>query len=219
MAGDLVLYRSVASRSIVALWLLEELGVPYRTETYDIARGETRSSEYLALNPRGTVPMIVDGETKVTETAAICLYLADRYGYGTLAPRLEAPERGPYMSWIVWATAVLEPASTLVGHEFETKRGSWGFGFGSLDRELEVLEAALAASGYVAGRAFTAADVIVGAVVAMRLQTGELPPHPVLTAYADRNAARPAFDKAAKLNWPPELFGPREVKDEPAKPG
>ena len=196
----------------MALWLLEELGVPYRVETFDIRKGETRSPEYLALNPRGTVPMIVDGGTRVTETPAICLYLADRYGYGTLAPKLEEPARGPYMSWTIWATAVLEPASTLVGHEFETRPGNWGFGFGRLDAELEVLEAALAGGGHVAGDRFTAADVMVGAVVAMRLQTGELPARPALVAYADRNAARPAFDKAAKMNWPPELFGPREVK-------
>jgi len=216
MAEGLVLYRSVGSRSISALWLLEELGVPYRSEIFDIRKGETRSPEYLALNPRGQVPMILDGETKVVETPAICLYLADRYGYGTLAPKLEDPARGPYMSWTVWATAVLEPASTLVGHEFETKRGNWGFGFDGLDRELAVLTDALAQSDYLAAGRFTAADVMVGSVVAMRLQTGELPGHPALVAYADRNAARPAFQRAQGMNWPPELFGPREVKDQPA---
>jgi glutathione S-transferase len=202
--GDLILYRAPYTRSISAIWLLEELGVPYRMETVRM-----QSPDYLPLNPRGWVPMIVDGETKVTETPAICLYLADRYGYGTLAPRLEAPARGPYMSWTVWATAVLEPASTMVGHEFETKRGNWGFGFGKLDRELEVLEGALAASDYLAGDRFTAADVMVGAVVAMRLQTGELPAHPALVAYAERNSSRPAFQKAEKINWPPELHPDR----------
>jgi glutathione S-transferase len=198
---ELVLYRAPGTRSISALWLLEELGIPYRMETVRM-----QSADYLPLNPRGWVPMIVDGETKVTETPAICLYLADRYGYGTLAPKLEEPARGPYMSWTVWATSVLEPASTLVGHEFETKRGSWGFGFGKLERELEVLEAALAASDYLAGDRFTAADVMVGAVVGMRLITGELPKRPPLVAYAERLQARPAFEKASKINWPPELF-------------
>ncbi len=205
MSDELVLYRSPMTRSISALWLLEELAIPYRMETVSM-----QSPDYVAINPRGWVPMIVDGETRVTETPAICLYLADRYGYGTLAPKLEDPARGPYMSWTVWATAVLEPASTLVGHEFETKRGSWGFGFGRLDRELEVLEGALEGSGYLAGDRFTAADVMVGAVVAMRLHTGELPARPALTAYAERNAARPAFKRAEAINWPPELFAPKE---------
>jgi glutathione S-transferase len=207
MSGELVLYRSIASRSVSALWILEELGVSYRMETFDVAKGETASPGYRAINPHGTVPMVVDGETKVTETPAICLYLADRYGYGTLAPRLEDPARGPYTSWTVWATSVLEPASTLAGRELAVKRGNWGFGFRDLLTELGVLEEALEGSGYLAGGRFTAADVMVGAVVAMRLHTGELPSHPALIAYNERNQARRAFQAAQKINWPPELFG------------
>ena len=83
---------------------------------------------------------------------------------------------------------------------------------GSLDRELDILELALDGSGYLVGDRFTAADVMVGSVVAMRLHTGELPARPALVAYADRNAACPAFDRAAKINWPPELFAPRGVE-------
>ena len=207
MASDLVLYRSIGSRSIVALWLLEELGLSYRMETYDVRRGETRSPAYLALNPHGRVPMIVDGEIKVTETAAICLYLADRYGYGALAPRLEEAARGPYMSWTVWATAALEPASTLAGAKDPTKPGDWGFGFGSIDEELDVLEQALEASDYLAGGRFTAADVMVGAVVALRSHTGQLPQRPAIVRYNERNLARPAFQRTARINWPPEVFG------------
>ena len=210
MSADLVLYRSIASRSIIALWLLEELGVPYRMETFDIAKGETRSPEYLKLNPRGRVPIIVDGATKVTENAAICLFLADRYGAGTLAPTLDDSARGPFMSWIVWATGVLEPASTLAGREFDTKPGAWAFGFDTLERELPVLEAALQGSGFLAGERFTAADVMVGAVVMMRLFTGELPSCPTLVAYSERNRARPAFQRAESINWPPSLFPPRD---------
>jgi glutathione S-transferase len=144
--SDLVLYRAPATRSLSALWMLEELGVPYRMETVRM-----QSPDYVAVNPRGWVPMIVDGETKLTETPAICLYLADRYGYGTLAPKLEEPARGPYMSWTVWATAVLEPASALDGHDIPPKRpGAWHFGFGKLERELEVLRMGLGARDVVA---------------------------------------------------------------------
>ncbi len=204
----LVLYRSIASRSVVALWMLEELGVPYRMETFDIRKGETRSPAYLALNPHGRVPMLVDGDIKVTETAAISLYLADRYGAGTLAPRLEDAARGPYLSWTVWATAVLEPASALEGREAPGARpGDWAFGFGPLADELEPLRAAVEApGGWLLGDRFSGADVMVGAVVAMRLFTGELPRLPWLAAYGDRCRAREAFKRAEKINWPPELF-------------
>jgi len=201
--SDLVLYRAPATRSISALWLLEELGVPYRMETVKM-----QSPDYVALNPRGWVPMIVDGGAKVTETPAICLYLADRYGYGSLAPKLEEPARGPYMSWTVWATSVLEPASALDGHEIPPKRrGAWHFGFGPLERELEILGEALeAGGGWLLGERFSAADVMVGSVVSMRLFTGELPSLPWLTAYGARCRDRPAFQRAEKINWPPELF-------------
>jgi glutathione S-transferase len=167
-----------------------------------------QSPDYVAANPRGWVPMIVDGETKVTESPAICLYLADRYGYGTLAPKLEEPARGPYMSWTVWATAVLEPASVLDGHDIPPKRqGAWHFGFGPLERELEVLGETLeAGGGWLLGERFSAADVMVGSVVSMRLFTGELPSLPWLTAYGARCRDRPAFQRAEKINWPPELF-------------
>lgn len=204
MSSDLVLYRAPATRSLSAIWLLEELGVPYRMETVKM-----QSPGYVALNPRGWVPMIVDGETKVTETPAICLYLADRYGLGHLAPHLDDPARGPYMSWTVWATSVLEPASTLDGHTIAPKiQGAWHFGFGTLDRELEVLVEALeAGSGYLAGGRFTAADVMVGSVVSMRLFTGELPKHPALVAYDERNNNRPARQRAGEINWPPREFG------------
>jgi glutathione S-transferase len=207
--GELVLYRAPMTRSISALWLLEELGTPYRMETVGM-----QSPEILRVNPRGWVPMIVDGQTKVTETPAICLYLADRYGYGGVAPTLEDAARGPYMSWTVWATAVLEPASSLDGHDVPPKRpGAWHFGFGSLERELEVLEAALeAGGGYLAGGRFTAADVMVGAVVAMRLFTGELPQRPALVTYTERNRARPAFKRAEAINWPPELLRPQDQR-------
>jgi glutathione S-transferase len=208
MADEIVLYRSIASRSVVALWMLEELGLSYRMETFDIRKGETRSPAYLAINPHGRVPMLVDGDIKITETAAICLHLADRYGSGTLAPRLDEAARGPYTSWIVWATAVLEPASALAGREVPEKRqGDWQFGFGAIADELEPLRAAVEGPGrWLLGERFSAADVMVGAVVSMRLFTGELPRHDWLVAYGDRCQARPAFKRAGELNWPPELF-------------
>lgn len=107
--SDLVLYRGVATRSFTALWMLEELGVAYRTELIDWRPAKPRPEAYLRLNPTGEVPTLTDGEAVVRETPAICLYLSDRHGYGTLAPRIEEPLRGAYLSWMVWSTAALDP--------------------------------------------------------------------------------------------------------------
>jgi glutathione S-transferase len=208
MSDEIVLYRSVGSRSITALWLLEEIGVPYRTETRDIKKGENRDPAYLKINPFGKAPTLKIGDQVTFENPAICLLLADRYAYGTLAPKLEEAARGPYMTWTVWATSALEPASALGDHDVPPKvPGAWHFGFGKLEGELDALEAALAAGGgHLAGGRFTAADVMVGSVVAMRLFTGEIPQRPPLADYFERLSARPAFKRAADLNWPPAEF-------------
>lgn len=208
MSDEIVVYRSAGSRSITTLWLLEELGVPYRMETRDLKRGENRDPAYLKINPFGKVPTLKIGDQITFENAAICLLLADRYGYGTLAPKLEDAARGPYMTWTVWATSALEPASALAGHDVAPRRpGAWHFGFGKLEPELDALEAALAVGGgYLAGGRFTAADVMVGSVVSMRLFTGEIPRRPPLADYFERLSARPPFKRAADINWPPAEF-------------
>ena len=79
--------------------------------TVDIREGAQKAPAYLAINPMGKVPALRDRRDHfVTETAAICLFLADRYGYGTLAPRTDDVARGPFARWMVFSTATLEPA-------------------------------------------------------------------------------------------------------------
>src|SRR5262245_14392774 len=108
--SDITLYFSPYSRSFTARWMLEEIGVPYRVATIDIRKGDHKRKEYLLVNPMGKVPALTDGEVLVTESPAICMYLADRYAYGSLSPTIDAPERGAYLRWMVFSTAVLEPA-------------------------------------------------------------------------------------------------------------
>ena len=205
---DLILYRGIATRSFTALWMLEELGVAYRTEVIDARPGKVRSQAYLRLNPTGAVPTLVDGEAVVRETPAICLHLADRYGYGTLAPKIEDPRRGAYLSWMVWSTAALEPARATRGVTLPEKPGGWGAGWAPLAETTRVLAAALEAGPYLLGDTFTAADVMVGATLAMGRHTDEVPADPVLDAYVARMEARRANQRAGALNWPPELFPP-----------
>lgn len=201
-APDLTLYASVASRSFTARWMLEELGVPYQVRAVDIRNGEQKSPDYLRLNPMGKVPTLTDGDHVVTETAAICLYLADRYGYGTLAPRVEDAGRAAYLRWAVFSTAVLEPA-------YQTKSlglSAFRHGWGDLDSALNTVRQALIPGPWLLGETFTAADVALGATVTVGLFTKQIQDDPALDAYNQRLAARPAYQAASAATWPPELF-------------
>jgi len=83
--ADLTLYHASPSRSSIVLWMLEEIGQPYRTEILGYA-DSMKSPAYLAVNPMGKVPAITHGDTVVTEGAAICAYLADAFPEAGLAP-------------------------------------------------------------------------------------------------------------------------------------
>ena len=107
--NEIVLYHSPASRAFTAFWLLEELGLTFRVETVDITKGEQKSPEYLKINPAGKVPAVSDHGEIITENPAICILMADRYGYGDLAPKIDDPDRAAYLKWMIYATAVVEP--------------------------------------------------------------------------------------------------------------
>ena len=97
--AERVLYRRIASRAFPVLWMLEELGLAYVDA--NLGRpGGPRPPQLLEVSPTGVTPALADGAARVTEAPAICLYLADRYGYGALAPRIEEPERGRYLQWM-----------------------------------------------------------------------------------------------------------------------
>jgi glutathione S-transferase len=189
MSDEIVLYRSVASRSFAAIWMLEELGAPYRMETVDIRSGAQKAPDYLRLNPMGKVPTLVVGDSVVTEVPAICLFLADRYGYGGLAPRIDDPDRAAYLRWMVFSTAVLEPA--VIIHELKLEAPSHHAGWGGYDDAVRTLVGLLDGRDYVLGDG---------------LFTKQLPEDPALVAYNARLSARPAHAKAVATNWPPELF-------------
>lgn len=199
---DITLYGSVASRTFTARWMLEELGVPYRVEVVDIRNGAQKAPEYLRLNPMGKVPTLTDGAVVVTETTAICLYLADRYGYRSLAPAVDDDARGAYLRWAVFSTAVLEPAWQTKAAGLPAFRHGWG----DLATALNAARKAVEPGPWLLGDRFTAADVAFGATLTVGLFTQQIPADPILSAYNDRLSARPACKAASAANWPPELF-------------
>jgi glutathione S-transferase len=200
----ITLYHSPASRAFTAYWMLEELGVPFNVRTIDISKGEQKEPEYLKLNPAGKVPTLTDGKVVVSENPAIAIYLADRYGYGTLAPRIEDPDRGAYLKWMVFSTAVVDPVSSL--HEAKIDLPGYNFSFGAFDDMVAVLKGALAGRKYLLGDRFTAADVVLGGAISFLMHRKVLPDEPVFLDYNTRLTLREAYHRASDATWPAALF-------------
>lgn len=192
------LFWAPQTRSSRAVWLLEEAGVDYERELVDI-RGSDRhdSDEFRAASPMGKVPALVDGDVQMSESAAIALYVADRYCAGTLAPAIDAPERGKFLYWIMYTPAVIEPAMAEKFSGVEPNRGRSGWG--DFDLMIETLENALRDNIWLLGDQFCAADVLVGSSVVFMRMFDMLPASEILNTYADRCLERPAYKKALAL--------------------
>ncbi|MFZ5481786.1 MAG: glutathione S-transferase family protein [Myxococcota bacterium] len=181
-------------------WLVEEAGLPVEIVPVDMVAGEHKRPEYLRLHPHGKLPVLVDGDTAIFESAAICMHLADRFPEAKMAPAPGTVERGLYYQWMVYAMATLEPpvyATFLENKKPEGERDAATLKKAreDLDACLKVLSDALAGRDWLLGE-LCAADVVVGSIVAwaagMKL-TGEFP---VVEAYVARCKARPGFAKA-----------------------
>jgi glutathione S-transferase len=195
---SVVLHHHPYSRASNVVWMLEELEIPYQLRFVDLRAGAQKAPEMLALNPMGKVPVLVDGDAVVTEGAAIALYLADRYGYGRLAPRVDDPMRAAYLRWSVFAPAVIEPGTMArsAGWAYTDSQAGWG----TYEAMLTAMERAVADRDYILGATFSMADVVFGGTVRYLLRTKVLEPRPTFTAYAERLAARPAFKRAEARN-------------------
>jgi len=174
--------------------MLEETGAPYITTVVEYG-APMQASSYLSVNPMAKVPAIVHGKTSVTETAAICAYLADAYPDAGLAPALD--DRADYYRWIFFAAGPLEAAITnrSLGVEL-TPEQAGSAGYGSYERAVDVLESAIADREFIAGDQFTAADVYVGSQIGFGLQFGSLDKRPSFERYFERLSARVAWQRA-----------------------
>ena len=104
------LYYNPQSRAVIAKWMLDECGAQYEIVPIDFAKREHKAPEFLQINPAGKLPALVDGDSKIFEGTAICLYLGDKFPQANLAPKIGSPERGRYLSLMVYSTSQLEPA-------------------------------------------------------------------------------------------------------------
>jgi glutathione S-transferase len=194
----LTLHYHPYSRAAGTIWALEEVGVPYELKIVDILKGEQKRPGFVALNPMGKLPTLVDGDVIVTESAAIALYLADRYAAGRLAPALDDPRRGTYLRWSFFAPSVIEPAVMAKGSGWEVKEVAAGWG--NYASVLAASESAIAKGTFLLGKDFSMADVVFGGLLRFLLSFKQIEPTPAFTAYVERLDARPAYQRADARN-------------------
>ena len=189
-------YFNPKSHAVTTHWMLTELNAEHEQVFMDVTSGATRSPEYLAVNPTGKIPALVDDGVVVTEAAAICAYLADRFPEQGLAPAVGSPERATYYRYLFFPGTTLEPMfpiRMLRVTEYSIESVGWG----DWDRCMNTVESMTPADGGAMKSGFSAADVVFGGTLDFASQFGWLEsPSARVTGYIDRLRARPAYQQS-----------------------
>ena len=189
-------------RGFRVVWLLEEMEVPYRLRPVDLLAGVEHDTEFLAINPAGFIPAIQDGEVTMVESVAIMEYLIARYGPTPLAPHPHDPAFPAYQQFLHLGEAGLACPLYIVVVSLnlapEPERQNWG-----ARKALEVFQSRLglvtrqlARSPYLAGDAFTAADIAVTYALEFAQRTGAFTLGETERAYVARTTGREAYKRA-----------------------
>lgn len=191
------LYEFGPTRSIRVRWALQELGLEFESVTVNLKAGEHRHPKFLELNPAGKLPVLVDGETVLTESVAIVLFLAEKYGERQLLA--ESPEvRAEILRWMLFAATELEQPLWRIARNTaiypEAKRVPADIPVARQDfRDMAVvLEAHMQSRQFVVDNRFTAADIIMGYTLDWANEANLLDRFPRLHAYMESLYARPA---------------------------
>jgi glutathione S-transferase len=193
---EITLYFAPRSRSLRALWLLEEIGAPFELVPLDLDRADHKAPEMLRLNPMGKVPIVVVDGHAVWESPAIVAHLCDLFPEAGLAPAPGTPARADFYRWLSFATAVMEPAfaEQMTQREPNPRRYGWG-DFPSMKA---ALARGLAGGDWLLPAGFSGADLLVGGNLAWFTTWAPEPfaDIPGLEAYVERIKTRPAYRRA-----------------------
>lgn len=201
---SLVFHHAPQSSAVTVHWALEELGIPYESRLVDLKRGDTRTPEFLALNPNGKVPLLVHDGVPVFESAAIIIHLGETFGVEKgLFPK-PGPARAEALKWLVWTNVSFGGALLLWFHatgaapEAEKKTAPAVVeARASVEKHLAILDGALAGKTWLVGDAFSLVDVhMIGWTAWVGMCGFDLAKHPNVDAWVKRGASRKGFGVA-----------------------
>ena len=202
------LYYFPGNANLIPHMLLEEIGAEYSLVSVDRANNAHKSAEYLALNPTGRIPVLIDGDLVLFETAAICLHLADRHPEANLAPPPGTAERAHFYKWLIYLTNTVQAEQLFYFYPDRLADDAAGAAAVKAHAEahivgaggmMDILEAQLASSGgpWLLGRRYTAADPYLMVLARWTRMTGDPARNrPHLRRFLDAMAQRPAVRRA-----------------------
>ena len=204
----IAVYGAPPTRALRVLWMLEEMGLPYEVRPVDFAK-RFEDAEFMAASPTGSIPAIRDGDVRVMESCAVLEYLGAKYGPTPLAPGVGDPNYPAYLSFLHFGEASLTaPLNVAMGSRFfapEDQKENWGalFAIDMFMRKSAALLGPLGRAPFVAGDAFTAADISCGYALGLARHLGcEDRLDPAVRDYAARLAERPAYRRATSKGRP-----------------
>jgi glutathione S-transferase len=185
-------YFNPMSRAVTTDWMLRELDAPHEKIIIDTSAGEQNTPEFRTINPMGKLPALVDGQTIVTETAAICAYLADKFAEKHFAPDINSPERAAYYRYLFIPGNTFEPAFSLAAAGFEHPQPE-SAGWGDRERVLTTIESMCPNDGWALGDGFSTADVVFGGFLDFSMVFNWFEASPKVASYVERIRLRPAY--------------------------
>ena len=190
------------SRSVRALWLFNELNLPYELEVYPLGDKSMRTPEYLKVHPMGRVPALEDGELTIFESGAIVQYVLEKYGNGKMLPTTSSPNYPNYLQWLHYAEGMIMPQINIIVVETiflpQERRSQTNVDRATklLTRMLTTIDLHMQDREFLAGE-FSGADIMTGhaCIVSGRLGA-DISDKPNVSAYIERLEARPALKTA-----------------------
>ena len=201
------IWGGATSRTLRAHWACEELELTYTPRLIGSRTGETQSAEFRRLYPKEKIPVLCDGDLVLSESAAIVTYLADTYGRGNLAPLPFTSERALYNQWLSFIQMELDAHTLYVMRKHKDLANLYGeapaaieTAIAGFNKQIQVVTEQLATRPFLLGEQFTGADIMLTSILTWAQNYG-FDLDSTLQTYTAAQTARPAYKRAAKLNF------------------